>query len=85
MFYSQKQLLYSDSIALSVCVYIPLFEQQRKYGDALEILPGKLGSLMMVEADKLWLQVLRRIFLSYSNVTAPLPLPPPPFSMAAET
>ncbi|KAG8371530.1 hypothetical protein BUALT_Bualt13G0097500 [Buddleja alternifolia] len=37
-------------------VYISLLEQQSKFGDALELLSGKLGSLMMIEVDKLRLQ-----------------------------
>ncbi|KAK6145231.1 hypothetical protein DH2020_022051 [Rehmannia glutinosa] len=40
----------------ALSVYISLLEQQCKYGDALEILSGKLGSLMMIEVDKLRLQ-----------------------------
>ncbi|XP_051143279.1 N-terminal acetyltransferase B complex auxiliary subunit NAA25 [Andrographis paniculata] len=40
----------------ALSVYMSLLEQQKKYGDALEILSGKLGSLMMIEADKLRLQ-----------------------------
>lgn len=40
----------------ALSVYISLLEQQCKYSDALEILSGKLGSLMMIEADKLRLQ-----------------------------
>lgn len=39
-------------------VYISILEQQAKYGDALEILTGKLGSLLMIEVDKLRLQVV---------------------------
>ncbi|CAI9107074.1 OLC1v1006355C1 [Oldenlandia corymbosa var. corymbosa] len=37
-------------------VYISLLEQQSKFTDALEILTGKLGSLIMIEVDKLRLQ-----------------------------
>ncbi|KAL0389031.1 UNVERIFIED_CONTAM: N-terminal acetyltransferase B complex auxiliary subunit NAA25 [Sesamum calycinum] len=40
----------------ALSVYISLLEQQCKYGDALEILYGKLGSLMGIEVDKLRLQ-----------------------------
>ncbi|CAA2953699.1 phagocyte signaling-impaired isoform X1 [Olea europaea subsp. europaea] len=40
----------------ALSVYISLLEQQSKYGDALEILSGNLGSLMMIEVDKLRLQ-----------------------------
>ncbi|GER30478.1 tetratricopeptide repeat protein [Striga asiatica] len=40
----------------ALSVYISLLEQQCKYGDALEILSGNLGSLMMIEVDKLRLQ-----------------------------
>lgn len=39
-------------------VYISILEQQAKYGDALEILCGKLGSLLVIEVDKLRIQVL---------------------------
>jgi N-terminal acetyltransferase B complex non-catalytic subunit len=38
-------------------VYISILEQQEKYGDALEILSGQLGSLLMIEVDKLRIQV----------------------------
>ncbi|KAL8525575.1 hypothetical protein ACS0TY_014985 [Phlomoides rotata] len=37
----------------ALSVYVSLLEQQRKYSDALEILSGNLGSLMMIEVDKL--------------------------------
>ncbi|KAL8027040.1 hypothetical protein ABFX02_14G069600 [Erythranthe guttata] len=40
----------------ALSVYISLLEQQGKYGDALEILSGSLGSLMLIEVDKLRLQ-----------------------------
>ncbi|PIM98433.1 Mitochondrial inheritance and actin cytoskeleton organization protein [Handroanthus impetiginosus] len=40
----------------ALSVYIALLEQQCKYADALEILSGKLGSLMTIEVDKLRLQ-----------------------------
>ncbi|KAK4492110.1 hypothetical protein RD792_002907 [Penstemon davidsonii] len=40
----------------ALSVYISLLEQQSKYRDALEILSGDLGSLMLIEADKLRLQ-----------------------------
>ncbi|KAL6563581.1 hypothetical protein OROGR_002540 [Orobanche gracilis] len=43
-----------DPEALSV--YVFLLEQQCKYSDALEILSGNLGSLMLIEGDKLRLQ-----------------------------
>lgn len=45
-------------------VYVSILEQQAKYGDALEILSGKLGSLLMVEVDKLRIQVLSNAFIS---------------------
>ncbi|KAL0419191.1 UNVERIFIED_CONTAM: N-terminal acetyltransferase B complex auxiliary subunit NAA25, partial [Sesamum radiatum] len=44
----------------ALSVYISLLEQQCKYGDALEILYGKLGSLMGIEVDKLRLQLFWR-------------------------
>nr|XP_043635828.1 N-terminal acetyltransferase B complex auxiliary subunit NAA25 isoform X2 [Erigeron canadensis] len=40
----------------ALSVYISLLEQQAKYGDALEILSGSLGSLIMIEVDKLRMQ-----------------------------
>ncbi|TXG74476.1 hypothetical protein EZV62_003055 [Acer yangbiense] len=39
----------------ALIVYISILEQQAKYGDALEIL-SKLGSLLMIEVDKLRMQ-----------------------------
>jgi N-terminal acetyltransferase B complex non-catalytic subunit len=44
-------------------VYISILEQQAKYGDALDILSGKLGSLLLVEVDKLRIQVLSEAFI----------------------
>lgn len=46
-----------ESIA-ALIVYISVLEQQAKYGDALEILSGKLGSLFVIEVDRLRIQVL---------------------------
>ncbi|THG19513.1 hypothetical protein TEA_027419 [Camellia sinensis var. sinensis] len=40
----------------ALIVYISLLEQQSKFGDALEILSGKLGSLIMIEVDRLRIQ-----------------------------
>ncbi|XP_022149780.1 N-terminal acetyltransferase B complex auxiliary subunit NAA25-like isoform X2 [Momordica charantia] len=40
----------------AIMVYISILEQQAKYGDALEILTGKLGSLLTVEVDRLRIQ-----------------------------
>ncbi|VFR00440.1 unnamed protein product [Cuscuta campestris] len=40
----------------ALIIYISLLEQQSKYGDALEVLSGKLGSLIMIEVDRLRLQ-----------------------------
>ncbi|KAB1202229.1 Phagocyte signaling-impaired protein [Morella rubra] len=40
----------------ALIVYISILEQQAKYGDALEILSGNLGSLLMIEVDKLRIQ-----------------------------
>ncbi|PON77984.1 N-acetyltransferase B complex, non-catalytic subunit [Parasponia andersonii] len=40
----------------ALMVYISILEQQAKYGNALEILNGKLGSLLMIEVDKLRIQ-----------------------------
>ncbi|KAJ8751296.1 hypothetical protein K2173_016478 [Erythroxylum novogranatense] len=40
----------------ALMVYISILEQQARYADALEILSGKLGSLLVIEADKLRIQ-----------------------------
>ncbi|XP_061359920.1 N-terminal acetyltransferase B complex auxiliary subunit NAA25 [Gastrolobium bilobum] len=40
----------------ALMVYISILERQAKFGDALEILSGKLGSLLMIEVDKLRMQ-----------------------------
>ncbi|XP_062086683.1 N-terminal acetyltransferase B complex auxiliary subunit NAA25 isoform X2 [Humulus lupulus] len=40
----------------ALMVYISILEQQAKYVDALEILTGNLGSLLMIEVDKLRIQ-----------------------------
>ncbi|CAK7351925.1 unnamed protein product [Dovyalis caffra] len=40
----------------ALIVYVSILEQQAKYSDALEILSGKLGSLLMIEVDKLRIQ-----------------------------
>ncbi|KAM7496400.1 hypothetical protein LguiA_020814 [Lonicera macranthoides] len=40
----------------ALTVYISVLEQQSKYGDAVEILSGKLGSLMVIEVDRLRVQ-----------------------------
>ncbi|GFZ01697.1 tetratricopeptide repeat (TPR)-like superfamily protein [Actinidia rufa] len=40
----------------ALIVYISLLEHQSKFGDALEILSGKLGSLIMIEVDRLRIQ-----------------------------
>ncbi|XP_049366983.1 N-terminal acetyltransferase B complex auxiliary subunit NAA25 [Solanum verrucosum] len=40
----------------ALIVYVSLLEQQSKYGDALELLTGKFGSLIMTEVDRLRLQ-----------------------------
>lgn len=54
-----KQILFDAALS----VYISLLEQQCKYADALDILSGSLGSLMMIEVDKLRLQVFSRVFI----------------------
>lgn len=41
----------------ALLIYISILEQQAKYGDALEILSGKLGSLLTMEEDKLRIQL----------------------------
>ncbi|KAG2672979.1 hypothetical protein I3760_13G067800 [Carya illinoinensis] len=40
----------------ALIVYISVLEQQAKYGDALEILSGKLGSLFVIDVDRLRIQ-----------------------------
>lgn len=40
----------------ALLVYLSILEQQAKYGDALEILNGKLGSLLIIEVDRLRIQ-----------------------------
>ncbi|CAN6870729.1 unnamed protein product [Brassica oleracea] len=40
----------------ALMVYISLLEQQSKYNDALEVLSGNLGSLLVIEVDKLRIQ-----------------------------
>lgn len=49
----------------ALIVYISILEQQEKYGNALEILSGNLGSLLMVEADKLRIQVFSKDFIFF--------------------
>ncbi|KAF3570596.1 hypothetical protein F2Q69_00058415 [Brassica cretica] len=43
-------------------VYVSLVEQQSKYNDALEVLSGNLGSLLVIEVDKLRIQVNYKAF-----------------------
>jgi N-terminal acetyltransferase B complex non-catalytic subunit len=53
----------NDSMVFSaLMVYISLLEQQSKYNDALEVLSGDLGSLLMIEVDKLRIQVGYKTF-----------------------
>ncbi|XP_054797516.1 N-terminal acetyltransferase B complex auxiliary subunit NAA25 isoform X1 [Prosopis cineraria] len=40
----------------ALIVYLSILEQQAKFGDALEILSGNLGSLLMIEVEKLRIQ-----------------------------
>ncbi|KAL5709806.1 hypothetical protein ACHQM5_020449 [Ranunculus cassubicifolius] len=40
----------------ALLVYVSILEQQAKYKDALEILSGKLGSLLIIEVDRLRIQ-----------------------------
>ncbi|XP_027334003.1 N-terminal acetyltransferase B complex auxiliary subunit NAA25 isoform X2 [Abrus precatorius] len=40
----------------ALMIYVSILEQQAKFGDALEILSGKLGSLLTIEVDKLRMQ-----------------------------
>ncbi|KAL1348752.1 hypothetical protein HN51_024889 [Arachis hypogaea] len=40
----------------AVMAYISILEKQSKFGDALEVLAGKLGSLLTIEVDKLRIQ-----------------------------
>lgn len=50
----------------ALTVYISILEQQAKYGNALEMLSGELGSLLMIEVDKLRVQVLSEAFIFLS-------------------
>ncbi|KAG5090700.1 hypothetical protein JHK82_049478 [Glycine max] len=45
----------SDLVS-ALMIYISILERQAKFGDALEILSGKLGSLLQIEVDKLRMQ-----------------------------
>lgn len=49
----------------ALIVYISVLEQQAKYGDALEVLSGKLGSLILIEVDRLRLQVFSEAFFFF--------------------
>ena len=49
-------------------MYISILERQAKFGDALEILSGKLGSLLMIEVDKLRMQVISIVLFVLSNL-----------------
>ncbi|KAL9320101.1 hypothetical protein ACSQ67_011940 [Phaseolus vulgaris] len=40
----------------ALMIYISILERQGKFGDAMEILSGNLGSLLMIEVDKLRMQ-----------------------------
>lgn len=40
----------------ALIVYISILEQQAKYGDAFKLISGDLGSLIMIEVDKLRIQ-----------------------------
>ncbi|KAI8015438.1 N-terminal acetyltransferase B complex auxiliary subunit NAA25, partial [Camellia lanceoleosa] len=48
----------------ALTVYISLLEQQSKFGNALEILSGKLGSLIMIDVDRLRIQFDSRILIA---------------------
>ena len=53
----------NESLVLSdLTVYVSLLEQQSKYNDALEVLSGNLGSLFVIEVDKLRIQVNYKAF-----------------------
>lgn len=54
----------------ALIVYISLLEQQSKFSDALEVLSGKLGSLIMIEVDRLRIQVLSAAFFSQVSSTS---------------
>lgn len=61
----QKNIKFTKRLefASALMVYISILEQQAKYGTALDILSGKLGSLLLVEVDKLRIQVLSEAFI----------------------
>ncbi|GAB2286070.1 N-alpha-acetyltransferase 25, NatB auxiliary subunit [Dionaea muscipula] len=52
----------------AVFIFISILENQGKYGDALEILSGKLGSLLTIEVDRLRLE--GRLLARSGNFTA---------------
>lgn len=54
-------------LVAALSVYISLLEQQAKYGDATEVLSGNLGSLIMIEVDKLRIQVLSASLSFYAT------------------
>ena len=58
-------VLISFIIGEAVLVYISILEQQGKFGAALEIISGDLGSLLPIEVDKYRIQV-EVIFLFFS-------------------
>lgn len=62
---SEKNIKFTKRLefASALMVYISILEQQAKYGTALDILSGKLGSLLLVEVDKLRIQVLSEAFI----------------------
>ena len=49
----------------ALIVYISLLEQQGKYDDALEVLSGKLGTLILIDVDRLRLQVTFQISIYF--------------------
>lgn len=55
-------------LVAALTIYISILERQAKFGDALEILSGKLGSLLMIEVDKLRMQVISVVLFELSNL-----------------
>ena len=51
-----------SKLVAALMIYISILERQAKFGDALEILSGKLGSLLQIEVDKLRMQVVSIVF-----------------------
>ena len=56
-----------SNFVAALMLYISILEKQAKFGDALEVLSGKLGSLLTIEVDKLRIQVISVAFFVFCN------------------